>query len=375
MVMPSKIKLLYITNQICGSGGLERVLSIKASYLSEKLNYEVHILTLNQNGTPLFYEFSKQLIYHDITAKGSGINYFLSYKKGLKKVVTLIKPDIISVCDDGLKGLFVAWFINKPCPMVYERHVSKNIEIKTDTISFLQKIKLKIVYALMNKGAKIYDTFIVLTKGNLKEWPVNNVQVISNPLSFYPAEFSNVENKKVIAVGKQCYQKGYDRLLKSWKLVTDKFPDWKLEIYGTLEASEGLSDLASSLNINDNVTFFPPEKNIGEKYKGASIYTMSSRYEGFGMVLTEAMAYGVPCVSFDCPYGPSDIIADNEDGFLVTNGDIKAFSDKLCELIENQELRQTMGKKARENVVRYKPEEIVPQWDRLFKQLIANRPS
>ncbi len=373
--MPSKIKLLYITNQICGSGGLERVLSIKASYLSEKLNYEVHILTLNQNRTPLFYEFSKQLIYHDITAKGSGITYFLNYRNGLKKIVTLIKPDIISVCDDGLKGLFVPWFINKPCPMVYERHVSKNIEIKTDTISLLQKIKLKIVYALMNKGAKIYDKFIVLTKGNLKEWPVNNAQVISNPLSFYPAEFSNVENKKVIAVGKQCHQKGYDRLLQSWKLVTDKFPDWKLEIYGTIEASEGLSDLASSLNINENVTFFPPEKNIGEKYKNASIYTMSSRYEGFGMVLTEAMAYGVPCVSFDCPYGPSDIIADSEDGFLITNGDIKAFSDKLCELVKNPELRQTMGEKARENVVRYKPEEIVPQWDKLFQQLIVNRPS
>lgn len=373
--MPEKIKLLYITNQICGSGGLERVLSIKASYLAEKLNYEVHILTLNQGDTPLFYEFSKQLIYHDITANGSNINYFLSYKNGLKKVVNLVKPDIISVCDDGLKGLFVPWVINKPCPMVYERHVSKNIEIKTDTISFLQKIKLKGVFALMNIGAKTYNKFIVLTNGNLKEWPLNNVQVISNPLSFYPDEFSNLENKIVIAVGKHCHQKGFDRLLQSWKLVTDKFPDWKLEIYGTIEASEGLSDLGNTLKIDEHVTFFPPEKNIGAKYKSATIYTMSSRFEGFGMVLTEAMAYGVPCVSFDCPYGPSDIIADGEDGFLVTNGDIKTFSDKVCQLIENPEMRKTMGDKARANVVRYQAEHIVPQWDKLFKQLITNKPS
>jgi len=373
--MPIKTKLLYITNQICGSGGLERVLSIKASYLAEKLNYEVHILTLNQGGTPLFYEFSKQLIYHDITANGSSINYFLRYKKGLRKVVDLVKPDIILVCDDGLKGLFVPWFIGKPCPMVYERHVSKNIEIKTDTISIVQKIKLKLVYTLMNRGAKTYNKFIVLTNGNLKEWPINNVQVISNPLSFYPTEFSTLENKKVIAVGKQCHQKGFDRLLQSWKLVTDKYPDWKLEIYGTIEPSEGLSDLANTLKIDNHVTFFPPEKNIGEKYKSATIYTMSSRFEGFGMVLTEAMAFGVPCVSFDCPYGPSDIIANGIDGFLVTNGDIKTFSDKLCELIENPELRQTMGKMARKHVVRYQPEQIVPQWDVLFKQLIANKPS
>lgn len=368
-------KLLYITNQICGSGGLERVLSIKASYLAEKLNYEVHIVTLNQGSTPLFYEFSNQLIYHDITTKGANIQYFLSYKNGLKRVVDLVKPDIISVCDDGLKGLFVPWFINKPCPMVYERHVSKNIEVKADTISIIQKIKLKVVFALMNKGAKTYNKFIVLTKGNLKEWPLSNVQVISNPLSFYPAECSNVVNKKVIAVGKHCHQKGFDRLLQSWKLVTDKFPDWNLEIYGSIEKSEGLSDLASRLNIDNKVSFFPPEKNIGDKYKSASIYAMASRYEGFGMVLTEAMAYGVPCVSFDCPYGPSDIIIDTEDGFLITNGDIKTFSEKLCKLIENPELRQNMGKKARLNVLRYQPEQIVPLWDRLFKQLISNKPS
>ena len=373
--MPNKIKLLYITNQICGSGGLERVLSIKASYLAEKLNYEVHIATLNQGTSPLFYEFSNKLIYHDITTKGANIQYFLSYKKGLKKVVNMVKPDIISVCDDGLKGLFVPWFINKPCPMVYERHVSKNIEIKADTVSFFQKIKLKVVFALMNKGAKTYNKFIVLTNGNLNEWPLSNVQVISNPLSFYPAEFSNLENKKVIAVGKHCHQKGFDRLLQSWQWVTNKCPDWKLEIYGTIEKSEGLWELSSKLGIEDQVAFFPPEKNIGEKYKSASIYAMASRYEGFGMVLTEAMAYGVPCVSFDCPYGPSDIIADGEDGFLVSNGDIPTFSEKICELIKNQELRRNMGKKARLNVKRYLPEHIVPQWDKLFKQLLANSPS
>ncbi|CAH8286128.1 glycosyltransferase involved in cell wall biosynthesis [Mariniflexile fucanivorans] len=368
-------KLLYITNQICGSGGLERVLSIKASYLAEKLNYEVHIVTLNQGTKSLFYQFSNKLIYHDITTKGVKLNYFLTYKKGIKKVIKKIKPDVISVCDDGLKGLFLPWFLNKPCPMVYERHVSKNIEIKTDKISWLQKIKLKGIFTLMDFGAKKYNKFIVLTKGNLNEWPLSNVQVISNPLSFYPTEFSNVENKKVIAVGKHCHQKGFDRLLQSWKLVTDKFPNWKLEIYGTIEKSEGLLALASKLGIGDKVTFFLPEKNIGEKYKRASIYTMASRYEGFGMVLTEAMAFGVPCVSFNCPYGPSDIIADGEDGFLVPNGDIPRFTEKICELIENQELRRNMGKKARLNVKRYQPEHIVPQWDKLFKQLLVDSPS
>ncbi len=365
-------KLLYITNQICGSGGLERVLSIKASYLAEKLNYEVHIITLNQGNKSLFYDFSDQLIYHDITAKGNKLNYFLSYKKGLKKVVTIVKPDVILVCDDGLKGFFVPWFLNKPCPMVYERHVSKNIEVKSDNSSLVKKIKLASIFALMNFGAKRYNKFIVLTKGNLKEWPLNNVQVISNPLSFYPIDCSNLQNKKVIAVGKHCRQKGFDRLLQSWSKITRKFPDWKLEIYGTIEENEGLLNLAHSLRINNTVSFFPPEKNIGDKYQEASIYAMSSRYEGFGMVLTEAMAYGVPCVSFDCPYGPSDIINDGVDGFLVPNGNIDKFSEKIGELMQNNELRTHMGSQARKNVMRFAPETIVPQWDLLFKNLIKN---
>ncbi|WP_341214644.1 glycosyltransferase [uncultured Wocania sp.] len=296
------IKLLYITNQISGSGGLERVLSIKASYLADKLNYEVHIVTLNQGNKSLFYKFSDSLIYHNINALGNPINYFLKYKNGLKKIVDFVKPDIISVCDDGLKGFFVPWFIKKPCPMVYERHVSKNIEIKSDTTSFFQSIKLKFIFALMNLGAKRYNRFIVLTKGNLKEWNLNNLEVISNPLSFYPNKISSLENKTVIAVGKHCHQKGYDRLLKSWEILSEKYPDWKLEVYGSIDKREGLHNLAKELKVDKSVTFFPPEKNIGEKYKSASIYVMSSRYEGFGMVLIEAMAYGVPCVSFDCPH-------------------------------------------------------------------------
>jgi glycosyltransferase involved in cell wall biosynthesis len=368
MSKPSTI--LYITNQICGSGGLERVLSVKASFLAEKLNYEVHIVTLNQENSPLFYEFSQKIKHHDINAKGSKLHYFLAYKNGLKKIVNQIKPDIISVCDDGLKGLFVPWFLGKPCPMVYERHVSKNIEIKSDSTSLLQKIKLKATFALMNLGGKSYNAFVVLTKGNLNEWPLKNVQVISNPLSFYPTEFSTLENKTVIAVGKHCRQKGFDRLLHSWKSVLKKFPDWQLEIYGTIDKSEGLSELATSLKIDKSVHFFPPVKNIGEKYKEASMYVMSSRYEGFGMVLTEAMSYGLPCVAFDCPYGPSDIIADCIDGYLVTNGDIEALSEKIIELIGNRLLRQNMGAKARKNVMRFSPDIIVHQWDMLFKKLI-----
>src|SRR5690606_404823 len=117
------------------------------------------------------------------------------------------------------------------------------------------------------------------------------------------------------------------------------------------------------------VSFFEPVKNIEEKYLGSSVFAFSSRFEGFGMVLIEAMACGVPCVSFDCPCGPADIIRDGEDGFLVENGDVDGFTKRLLELIEDESLRVEMGRKAKQNVRRYLPEVIVPEWDVLFKSM------
>jgi len=364
------LKLLYITNGINGPGGLERVLSIKASMLADTFKYDVNILTLNQDSNALFYDFSSKIKFHNINAIGNPLQYIKQYRAGIKHQIAAIKPDIILVCDDGLKGLMLPLVIGKPCPMVYERHVSKNIEIKTDKRSLFFKIMNRFKFKCMDFGASFYDAFVVLTQGNLNEWHLKNIQVISNPLSFYPSEVSTLTNKKVIAVGKQCYQKGYDRLLQSWKLVSEKHPDWQLAIYGTIDESQKLNNLAKELNIETTVTFYPPVKNINDKYQQASIYAMSSRYEGFGMVLTEAMAYGVPCVSFNCPYGPSDIIANEVDGFLVSNGDISKFSEKIIALIENETLRHRMGTLAKEHVKRFLPDVIVPQWDALFNTLI-----
>jgi len=368
----SKIKLLYITNQICGSGGLERVLSIKSNYLINKFDYEVHIITLNQKDEPLFYEFSDQLIFHDIRVVGNAIHAFMNYKNGLQKVVNTVKPDVISVCDDGLKGFFVPYFLRRNKAIVYERHASKNIFKNKDSSSFIDRLKFKFLEGLMYLGGRKYSSFIVLTNENLKEWKFKNLHVIPNPLSYSEVQKSSLKNKKVISVGNHGFQKGYDRLLQSWKKVSDIHPDWTLEIYGDKKHSKKHYDLAQKLNISDKVAFYEPVKDIQKKYQEASIYTMSSRSEGFGMVLIEAMIHGIPCVSFNCPSGPSDIISNNEDGFLVDNGDIEAMSIKVINLIEDEKLRRIMGEKASKNALRYLPEIIMVEWDNLFKKLIDN---
>ncbi len=365
------MKLLYITNGISGSAGLERVLSIKTKYLADQFDYEIHILVLNHNDAAIFYEFSPKVILHDIKVFGSSFQYLKQYIYGIRQVIKKVQPDIILVCDDGLKGFFLPIINPISCKTIYERHVSKNVELISNG-SLISKIKVSLKFSLMNQLAKKFNRFVVLTNDNKTEWKTNNMVVISNPLSFYPQEKALLCNKKIIAVGRHNYQKGFDLLLQAWKIINKKHSDWHLEIYGKKDSNLALDLLANKLDINKTVHFYDPVKNIEQKYLEASIYALSSRFEGFGMVLIEAMACGLPCVSFDCPCGPKDIITDNQDGFLVNNGDVQMFAKKIMILIENQELRKNLGNSAKNNVTRFLPEKIASQWHNLFIEITSN---
>lgn len=359
------MKLLYITNGVTGSGGLERVLSIKASYLADNYGHEVTILSLNEVSVDPFYEFSSKISFKSILVGGNLFQYTAAYKKGLQNTVNELLPDVISVCDDGLKGFFIPQFLKTTAKIIYERHVSKLIAVPANYTG-LKKISTLIKWKLMEKLAASFSLFVVLTEQNKQEWKtLNNLRVIPNPLSFYPKESSSLENKKVICVGKISYQKGQDLIVAAWEQVWKKHPDWNLELYGN--ANE---QFLNTINYaSKNIFVYPPEKNIAKKYLDSSIYVMSSRFEGFGMVLIEAMACGVPCISFNCNYGPSDIIDNENDGILVENGNISKLAESIMRIIEDKNERQKMGAKARENVKRFLPEKIVSEWHSLLLTL------
>jgi glycosyltransferase involved in cell wall biosynthesis len=367
------MKLLYIVPNINTEGGVARVLSAKANYFIEKKGYEVHVLTQNNGNSPLFFSFDSRIILHDMILKGNKMKFFLNYVKKLRKCCNTVKPDLIIVSDNGFKGYFVPMLLGKKVPIIFESHGSKYIEEREPAFDFIAKVVTSVKLYLKEFGARKFDAFVALSSESLKEWKLYNGVIIPNPLLTKSNIQSNLQSKKVIAVGRHSFEKGFDRLLQIWQKVMVRHPDWILEIYGSTTQDSDLVQLASKLGITDSIRFHNPVKDIEAKYSGASVLVMTSRTEGFGLVLIEAMASGLPCIAYDCPVGPRSIITDDENGILIEDGNTDLFVEKLSLLIEDEAIRKRLGEKAKESVADYDLDTIMKKWQNLFENIFENK--
>ena len=225
-------------------------------------------------------------------------------------------------------------------------------------------------FAILSPKLKKLDRFVVLTEKDKEAWvELDNVCVIPNPLSFIPQNISKLTEKRVIAVGRYCHEKGYDLLLKAWCIVQNSIADWRLEVFGEGDRSQ-YEEMISSLNIDrQRCILHGRSSNIQDEFEKSSLAVCSSKFEGFGLVITEAMSCGLPVVSFDCPWGPRAIIHDGEDGLLVENGNVEKLADAIIWMIQHPEMRSKMATKAIENVQRFSIEKIAEKWKSLFDAL------
>ena len=394
------MKIVYCTPSLYLAGGVERVLTTKVNYLADVVGHDVTVVLTDGAGEEPFYWLSPRVhvIQLDIGfehmwnrplwqrawiyAKGMRI-----YRRALRRtlmqlqadiVVTTLRREINFICSipDGSRK-------------IGELHVTRrhyrNFEANENNI--LKQWLSNLWSRQLIVKLKQLDALIVLTPQEATQWPeIDNIRCIPNPLPFSIAtdeeRSSRVNNDtdagSVVCVGRFSYQKGIDLLLSAWVKVVRQHPQWRLDIFGSGDREpyrrqalqEGLIERDSSYE-SSVLRLMPAAEDIRAEYLSHDIYALSSRFEGFGMVIIEAGACGLPVVAFDCPTGPRELIDDGQTGLIVADGDVDALASALNTLITQKALRERMSIAARKAVRRFDVQHVMQQWQDLFDELKA----
>ena len=336
------MKIVYVNRVFAAWGGLERVWTDKMNALSAISSYEVCLVTTDQGNHQVPYPLGK-VRHIDL-----GIRFVQQYRyKGLKrywinwKLLRLFqqkmkafleteKPDVLITNASEFADYIVKW--KGKVPLVVESHGTFNRPFHMQEMTFFNRIKCFFHFKALGKA----DRIVALTHGDAEQWKqINpNVSVIPNIVTMNETDvYSDCTNKRVIFVGRLDTQKGFQYLDAIWKIIEKRHPDWCLDIYG-----EGA-------DLQENRSMIPQGKHVYPHGQTLDV------------------------VAFDCPYGPSEIITDGKDGFLVSCYDVEAFTDKVSLLIEDESLRKKMGQNAIQSALRFRKDRIIPQWIHLFESL------
>lgn len=350
------MKIGIFINDLSNRNGTERAVTNLANILIEK--YEVIILSGRLESEIKFY------LHPDIKVVNLGLPEIkkikilrLSYYIALAKKIKELKCYSYIIGTTHLLNIFLILFSNKKIKVIACEHMSNTVV--RGTVNKIRKYCYKKV-----------DKLIVLTKTDYKYYvkfiPKEKIRVIPNSLSFINNEKNELTNKNMVAVGRLTKQKGFDLLLESVNLIKEEIKDWTIEIYGEGEEKVELLKKIKKYKIEDIIQVKKPVKNIQQKYLNSSIYLLPSRWEGLPMVLIEALECGLPIISFDCPTGPSEIVKNKENGFLILPQDINNFAGKIVELVKNTNLRREMGIISKKIAKNYSKENIQQKWEEIL---------
>lgn len=374
--------IVYCIASIYNSGGKDRVVCSKANHLVG-CGHDVIVITTDQKGRAPFFSLDARVRCIDL-----GINYedynglpiWERYRKRIKlrrkhrqalqQELSVIAPDVvISTFEEDAEILAT---MKLSCPKVMELHYSKERRFNEYSRAKYSPARLLDWWRTWRDERIVvhFDHLVALTETDRAKWTTaRSSSTIPNPLPFAPRGRASLSAKRVLAVGRYSSEKDFTSLVDIWSMLEPVYPEWELEIVGDGYLRSSLEQQISRLGLC-RVSLSPPTSDIQSKYLGASCLVMTSRYEGFGMVLIEAMSHGVPVVAYDCPYGPREIIVDGVCGYLVALGDKDSFAKRLSGLIDDETLRMRMGQEAFVSSKRFMIEHVMYQWEVLFERLI-----
>ncbi|WP_350560615.1 glycosyltransferase family 4 protein [Psychrobacter sp. CAL346-MNA-CIBAN-0220] len=351
-------KICFLIGDLNNCGGTERVTSLIADKLVKK-NFNVSILSLTDGMSP-FFALDNDIQTYSLYSKN------ISFKKNFIGVIWKIrqfvqqnKIDTLIVVD-SISCMFTV-------PALYGLEVN---HICWEHFNFNVNLGVKARDLGRKWAAKHCDYIVTLTKRDKELWEegLKNIKAeiipIANPTPYENIEHTpSLEFKTVLALGRLTYQKGFDFLIEAWAQVCQTNDDWTLRIVGSGENEESLKTQARKLKISGRIDFVPATKKVEQYYKTSSFYCLSSRFEGFGMVLLEAQAFGLPIVAFDCDCGPRDLIEDGKSGWLSENGNVEDLAKKLSKVTELDELDYLqLSSNAKKSSLEFSTDKISKIW-------------
>ena len=335
------MKICFIINSLKQKSGSERVAIELANQISRIQNHSITIINRESIKDDTAYPLNSSIQL--IAFKGNMLNFF----KQLHQHLMINDYDVTIVHNMGKLALMCSFL--KANKLITLEHVAFTSRPKT------VQIASKLLYSN-------YQKVITLTQNDqgIFEHFHNNVVTIPN-FSSFPIQPTQNNSKVIIAIGRLTDQKNFTHLLQAWKLIQKQIPEWQLHIYGEGEEKQLLQNYINTHELT-NVALKGETTSVNDVYSHAAFFVMSSKYEGLPMVLIEAQSFGLPIISYNCPFGPADIISDNKNGFLVENQNPNKLGDTILKLATSPDLLNNFSKQALINAEKYQPTRIINIW-------------
>lgn len=376
------MRLIYLIPLMSTVGGIERTVIDKANDMVDR-GHEVMIVTYEHEG-PLAYQLNPKILHKDLNC-----HFFAIYKypfllripkaiemkslfrKRMQDILSEFNPNLIVITIPNTENFICDLMaVAEDIPVIVESHLAQGYQVikRGVTETWLYHF-FKPLNAI--RKAKL---LISLTKGDAECWHRQNVQrikVVPNPVTFYPEQLPMIEKTKgrIICVGRLTSQKRFDRLMDAFSMIEAKFPLWHVDIFGDGEDKEILMKKIVEKGLVGRIHVHSATRDIYIEYQRSQFLVLCSDFEGFGLVIVEAMACGIPVVATDCPYGPSEIVEDGKTG-LLCKMNVRDLAEKMEWMLTHEEERTSMGMKAYQSAAQYRKDIVMDLWESAYLSVI-----